>query len=114
VARAGFLAEVFVPKGPPRVVCAVFLSGNRTSSEFRDGNVGPLHGFRAIHISFIMSKLSCCYHWPLWCKTNRSQEGAMIHRTLILHYRLVREAIATLVTIGAALLFSYLILWARL
>jgi len=38
----------------------------------------------------------------------------MIHRTLILHYRLVREAIATLVTIGAALLFSYLILWARL
>jgi hypothetical protein len=38
----------------------------------------------------------------------------MIHRTFFLHYRLVREAITTLVTIGAALLFSYLILWARL
>jgi len=38
----------------------------------------------------------------------------MIHRTMFLHYRVVREAITTLVTIGAALLFSYLILWARL
>jgi hypothetical protein len=38
----------------------------------------------------------------------------MIHRTLFLHYRLVREAITVLVTIGTALLFSYLILWARL
>jgi hypothetical protein len=38
----------------------------------------------------------------------------MIHRTYFLHYRVVREAIATVVTIGTALLFSYLILWARL
>ena len=38
----------------------------------------------------------------------------MIHRTMFLHYRVVREAITTLVTIWAALLFSYLILWARL
>jgi hypothetical protein len=38
----------------------------------------------------------------------------MIHRTLFLHYHVVREAITTLVTIGVALLFSYLILWARL
>jgi hypothetical protein len=38
----------------------------------------------------------------------------MIHRTLFLHYSLVREAITTLVTVGAALLFGYLILWARL
>jgi hypothetical protein len=38
----------------------------------------------------------------------------MIHRTLFLHYRLVREATTALVTIGTALLFSYLILWARL
>ena len=38
----------------------------------------------------------------------------MIHRTMFLHYRLVSEAVTTLVTIGMALLFSYLILWARL
>jgi hypothetical protein len=38
----------------------------------------------------------------------------MIQRALFLHYSLVREAITTLVTIGVALLFSYLILWTRL
>jgi hypothetical protein len=38
----------------------------------------------------------------------------MIHRTMFLHYRVVSEAVTTLVTIGAALVFSYLILWARL
>lgn len=38
----------------------------------------------------------------------------MIHRTFFLHYRVVREAITVVVTIGTALLFSYLILWARL
>jgi hypothetical protein len=38
----------------------------------------------------------------------------MIHRTYFLHYRLVREAITTVVTVGTALLLSYLILWARL
>jgi hypothetical protein len=38
----------------------------------------------------------------------------MIHRTFFLHYRLVREAITTVVGIGTALLLSYLILWARL
>lgn len=38
----------------------------------------------------------------------------MIHRTLFLHYQFVREAFATAVTLGAALVFSYLILWARL
>jgi hypothetical protein len=34
----------------------------------------------------------------------------MLHREFYLHYRLVREAITAVVTIGAALLFSYLIL----
>ena len=38
----------------------------------------------------------------------------MIHRPFFLHYRLVREAVTTVVTIGTALLVSYLILWARL
>lgn len=38
----------------------------------------------------------------------------MIHRTFFLHYRGVREAITNVVTIGTALLLSYLILWARL
>lgn len=38
----------------------------------------------------------------------------MIHRTFFLHYCVVREAITAVVTIGTALLLSYLILWARL
>jgi len=73
-----------------------------------------LRDFRAIPILLIVSMLCVCGYWPLWCKTDRSQEGAMIYRTLFLHYRVVSEAVTTLVTIGAALLFSYLILWARL
>jgi hypothetical protein len=38
----------------------------------------------------------------------------MIHRTFFLHYRLVLGAVTTAATIGAALLLSYLVLWARL
>jgi hypothetical protein len=38
----------------------------------------------------------------------------MIHRKLLLHHRLVRRAITTLVTVGTALLFGYLILRVRL
>ena len=38
----------------------------------------------------------------------------MIHRTFFFHYRVVCEAITGVVTIGTALLLSYLILWARL
>ena len=38
----------------------------------------------------------------------------MIPRTFFSHYRLVCEAITNVVTIGGALLLSYLILWARL
>ena len=34
----------------------------------------------------------------------------MLHQKFYLHYRLVREALTAVVTIGAALLFSYLIL----
>jgi hypothetical protein len=38
----------------------------------------------------------------------------MIERTYYLHYRIIREAIAIGVTIGAACLASYLILWTHL
>jgi len=38
----------------------------------------------------------------------------MIYRTYLLHYRRVQDAITILVTVGAALLLSFLILWARL
>ena len=40
----------------------------------------------------------------------QAREAPMLHRKFYLHYRLVREAITAVVTIGAALLFSYLIL----
>lgn len=38
----------------------------------------------------------------------------MILRAFFLHYRMVREAITAVVTVGAAVLLSYLILWLRL
>jgi hypothetical protein len=38
----------------------------------------------------------------------------MIQRAFFLHYRMVREAITTMITVGTALLLSYLILWMRL
>jgi hypothetical protein len=38
----------------------------------------------------------------------------MIHRTYFLHYRVVHEVIATVITVGTALVFSYLLLWALL
>jgi hypothetical protein len=38
----------------------------------------------------------------------------MIQRAYFLHYRLVREGITVAVTIGTAVVVSYLILWARL
>ena len=38
----------------------------------------------------------------------------MIRRAFYLHYRVVREAITVIVTIGTALLLSYLILWMKL
>jgi len=38
----------------------------------------------------------------------------MISRKIFLHYRLVREMVTAVVTVGTALLFSYLILQVRL
>jgi hypothetical protein len=38
----------------------------------------------------------------------------MIRRSFFLHYRVVREAATVIVTIGTALLLSYLILWMKL
>lgn len=37
----------------------------------------------------------------------------MIERTYFLHFRRIREVITAAVTVGAAFLASYLILWAR-
>jgi hypothetical protein len=41
-----------------------------------------------------------------------AREAAMLIRSYYLHYRLIREAIIAVATVGAALLFSYLILQA--
>lgn len=40
----------------------------------------------------------------------RAPEADMPYRRLYLHYRLLREAVTIAVTLGTALLFSYLIL----
>lgn len=41
-------------------------------------------------------------------------EEDMIQRIFFLHYRRVRDALTAMITIGTALLLSYLILWMRL
>jgi spore maturation protein SpmA len=94
--------------------CVVFLSGNRTPAEFRDGNGRHLQASRTFLISLILNKLPLSLLLATVVQYKSSQEAAMIHRTFFLHYRLVREAVTAVVTIGMALLFSYLILWARL
>jgi hypothetical protein len=40
------------------------------------------------------------------------REVVMLFRSYFLHYRLIRDAITAIATVGAALLFSYLILQA--
>jgi hypothetical protein len=66
-----------------------FLSGNDGLLEFRDGKIF----------------------------TNRDKltrlEAAIVSRRYFLHYRVIREAVTVTVTIGTAVLFSYLILNVR-
>jgi hypothetical protein len=42
------------------------------------------------------------------------QEAAMIERMLFMHYRWIRNATITLVTLGLAVILGQLILWVRL
>ena len=65
----GYLLVCLCPKASARRM-AVFLSGNRAPTEFRDGNAGHSYGFRMIRMSLIRGMFSCRCHWPLWCKTN--------------------------------------------
>jgi hypothetical protein len=48
-----------------------------------------------------------------YCCAMRSVGEAMLYRKYFLHYKLVREALTAVATIGTALLFSYLILQAH-
>jgi hypothetical protein len=55
--------------------------------------------------------LKCC---PLVTPVQDQLGGAdMRVRSFYLHYRLIREAITATVTVGTALLFGYLIVYAR-
>ncbi len=94
----------------PRASCAVFLSGNRAATEFRDGNAGyPRDPHLPDSGHVILSHLLATVVQDKW-----RGEAAMILRAFFLHYRMVREAITTVVAVGTAVLLSYLILWMRL
>ena len=68
---------------------------------------------RAIsNLLILIVLLGLCY-WQPWCIVNELEEAAMIRQTYYLHYRLVNGVIAGVVSIGTAVLLSYLILWAR-
>jgi hypothetical protein len=43
---------------------------------------------------------------------DEAQEAVMLLRSYFLHYRLIRETLTAVVTVGTALLLSYLILQA--
>jgi hypothetical protein len=44
---------------------------------------------------------------------DKAQGATVLYRQYLLHYRLVRESVTVVVTIGIALLFSYLIVQGR-
>jgi len=68
----------------------------------------------AISMLLMLGQLCSYGYWPQLCNANGRQEDVMIHRTFFLHYRVVREAITGVGTVGMALLLGYLILWAQL
>jgi hypothetical protein len=71
--------------------------------------ISPLDGW--IRNFLVLYALPEFKHWLPRCKT-KSRRTVMLFRTYFLHYRLIREAITAVATVGAALLFSYLILQA--
>jgi hypothetical protein len=108
------LVGVFVPKGFLRSACAFFPireSGpHRVSGWERGAFAWLLYG---PHLpdsgNVILSRLLATVVQDRW-----RREATMIRRAFFLHYRMVREAITIVVTLGTALLLSYLILWVRL
>jgi hypothetical protein len=62
---------------------------------------------------------TCCFCAPYaisgigYSGARQSGGDAVLYRRYFLHHRMIREAVTAVVTIGAALLLSYLILQAR-
>ena len=86
-----------------------FPSGDFMLSEFRDGKIAKLAiGLRApeLYDSVYLTRFQ-----PLVIALQGVVlEAVMLFRSYFMHYRLIREAITAIATVGAALLLSYLIL----
>jgi hypothetical protein len=79
--------------------------------EFRDGKIAKLAiGLRSLALA---DSVDLTRFQPLVIALQGPVlEVFMLFRSYFLHYRLIRKAITAIATVGAALLFSYLILQA--
>jgi hypothetical protein len=79
--------------------------------EFRDGKIAN-HGVavsgRKLTDSLCLTRLQALVT-PV---QDEARETVMLMRSYFLHYRLIREILTAIATVGTALLFSYLILQA--
>ena len=77
--------------------------------EFRDGKTAKVAiGLRAPELS---DSVDLARFQPLVIALQGEVLEAVMHfRSYFLHYRLIREAVTAIATVGAALLLSYLIL----
>jgi hypothetical protein len=79
--------------------------------EFRDGKLAD-HGVavsgRKATDSLYLTRLQAL----VTAVQDEAQETVMLLRSYFLHYRLIRETLTAVVTVGTALLLSYLILQA--
>src|SRR5882762_8287072 len=88
-----------------------YPSGNCTMPESRDGKIAN-HGVgvsgRKPTDSLCLTRLQAL----VTAVQDEAQEAVMLLRSYFLHYRLIREALTAVATVGTALLLSYLILQA--
>lgn len=77
--------------------------------EFRDGKIAnhevPVSG-RELTDSLYLTRAQVL----VTAMQDEAQEAVMLLRSYFLHYRLIREALTAIATVGTALLLSYLIL----
>jgi hypothetical protein len=79
--------------------------------EFRDGKTAKLSIENGL--SYLIDSVGLIrYKRLVTALQGEVREVVMLFRSYFLHYRLIRDAITAIATVGAALLFSYLILQA--
>jgi len=103
---------ILIPQIVGRANAIIFLSGNGGLLEFRDGNLRCAHSLIATAGVFCFVRVT--RFRELVIPVQYQERGMLVlFRSYFLHYRAIRETVTAAVTIGTAVLFSYLILQAR-